>query len=244
MAEFDSNKYWKERHKKLTGNATVGQKSFSFKGNDFLYRIVIEQYRKLLDEIITSKKITVLDAGAGIGIFTKIFCQKGLQVTAVDLSQESLMKLKESSPDVEIIASPISQISQKKYDIVHSFDVLYHITDKQEWERSLVKLASVTKNYLILHQRFLERRPLILPDHINFYSYSEIEKVLRSQGLTEVNSIPTHVIALRVPTYLLANLFPSLFYRADHCLVNTRIGKKLGSHYIKVFKREKDQGII
>ncbi|MDD5639011.1 MAG: class I SAM-dependent methyltransferase, partial [Candidatus Pacebacteria bacterium] len=207
------------------------------------YKILKEQYNILLDEIL-EPNMKFLDAGSGIGYFTKFLLSKGVLVDACDISPNALAILRKNNPKVRTICSSLTNLNEKdKYDAVHCFDVLYHVIDDKEWEACIKKFSLISNKYIILHQRFTNRKPMIISNHIKYRSYKEITALLESLGFKEYKSIPTHFMALRLFTYRISKHFPKAFYKLDRSFLNLARKSKsdlinnMGSHHIKVFKK-------
>jgi SAM-dependent methyltransferase len=232
---FDEKKYWINR-RKMGKLSSVGLKSHNETSNYYIYKIVTNQYKILLDRLEIKEK-NVLDAGCGTGVFSEFFLMNGYTVSAFDISKNLILDGSRVNFKVKSIAN---FKSEKRFEIVHCFDVLYHILDDLEWKESLINLSQHSGNFIILHQRFCNHNPLICSKHIKFRPYSEITEVLKNQNFYEVDSIATHAIALRLPTYRLSNLSPRLFYEIDSLLLNlsNRFNLDIGSHHIKVFQKK------
>ena len=239
---IDDKDYWLKRHKKEKDQiSSVGLIKNSDKANYYIYRILKERYELTLDLLELGENKAALDAGCGIGIFSEFLSNYGLKVTAADISQDGLDKIE--SEDISKICSSIADIKVEgtKFDIVHSFDVLYHILDDQEWERSLKNMCDLSKKYIILHERFFKTKPIITSAHLNARTHSETLKVLNENGFFEILSIPTHMIALRLVTFKISKYFPKLFYKIDSFLLELLEKHKIrkyGSHFIKVFEKK------
>lgn len=83
-----------------------------------------------------SKVKSVLDAGCGMGEFTKILVQGGLFVTAVDYSEEviAFAKKKSSSPNARFLTADIYNLpfSENTYDMAICIAVLQHLKNPQK----------------------------------------------------------------------------------------------------------------
>lgn len=241
MTRFDDHSFWKERHKKEVGKvAAVAFPTYSETANEYIYKILIEQYKSLLQQLDLPKDCEVLDAGSGIGIFAEFLHSMGFRVTAVDISDTALSQIK--TPAISRIVSPLNKLpfKERSFEAVHSFDVLYHIVDNAEWEESLTTLCNVSRKYLILHERFMRHKPLITVNYINMRPYQETRRILDSRGFREVMSTPTHAIALRLWSYEISKYFPKVFYHLDRAILGSirdSAFQRLGSHHIKVFER-------
>ena len=115
----------------------------------------------------------------------------------------------------------------------------------RSWELTLKKFSKIAKKYIILHERFLNRKPLVISKHIKFRPYNRLKNKLKQFGFEEYISIPTHFMALRLFTYKITKFFPRFFYILDKKVldtlekVNINLADRFGSHHIKVFKKTK-----
>lgn len=245
---FDSRTYWKERLKKAGDSLRgVGHKGFNEKANSLMYRKVQQELEKVLKENkIDLKGKKVLDAGSGIGMFTKFYLSKGSKVTAVDISKDALEIIKRRYPTVSINCQSLEDLKYPKgqlYDVVHCFDVLYHITDDDKWEKSLDNLGKLSKNYVIIHniQNYwgkildsLFKREHIKVEKRNILIKNKLEKL----GFVEKGYYPVHVLYVRPLIHLMVNLIPYPFYLLDKFLVSTLKLRGFESTSIRVFRRK------
>lgn len=237
---IDDHKYWQDRHKNLKGSvAAVGSQSFSEKANFYTYARVQDGYEQVLGKLSLEPGSKILDAGAGIGIFSRFLKEKGFKVTAADVSEEALARLDDDiKKEVGTIASLTSK--PQSFDLVHSFDVLYHIVNDDEWKASVEKLCDLSRRYVVLHERFLKKPTSTTSKHVRFRTHSQTSHALESKGFKEIISLPTHVISMRLLTYRINRFAPALFHKIDTWLLDRIIGtsrESWGSHYIKVFER-------
>ena len=241
-------RYWRDRHEQKQGLlSTVGQRTYSDKANFYIYKLVKEQYDKLLNKIDLPKGSKILDGGCGIGLYIDLLLSKGYEVDAADISSDALIYLKEKNPLINIIAKPLFLLpDNKKYDAIHCFDVLYHILDDNEWRLTLKSFSKIARKYIILHERFLNKKPIVISNHIKFRSYSHLKEELGRLDFEECISIPTHFMSLRLLTYKINKFCPKFFYILDKNFFNILekknlaiLANKFGSHHIKVFRKIK-----
>ncbi len=233
--------YWKNRHKVFENKlASVGTKSYSDRANFFIYEMLKKRCFLVLEKLKLPKKSSLLDAGSGIGLFSEFFAENGFDVTASDVSDLALEKIK--NPNIKKVCGEIKDLNfpEKSFDVVVSFDVLYHILKEEIWEKSVSKMCELSKNYVILHERFLKRSPGFTSKHVKMRAYSQTLAVLKKNGFEEVLSVPTHFWPLRWLVYRFSAFFPKFFYFLDDYTLRfiDKHNLKVGSHFIKVFKRK------
>ncbi|MDP3940671.1 MAG: class I SAM-dependent methyltransferase [bacterium] len=237
--KFDYKKYWIDRleltGEKLTG---VGHKRFNDVANHFMYKRAEDALVKVLDRYhIPLERSSVLDAGAGIGIFSGFYVRKGAKVTAIDLSKGALDMIKKRFSKIQTKVMNLAEPSsfREKFDIVHCFDVLYHIVDDAEWKKSVSNLARLSRQYIIVHDKYpYMGYQLFEKGHVRVRQPFEMQRLLKKEGFEENRSIPTHLLYVRPIFYPLVNTFPKLMYLLDSAL--TKVGFSfLKTSYVRVF---------
>jgi cyclopropane fatty-acyl-phospholipid synthase-like methyltransferase len=205
-----------------------------------MYEIVKERYSKLLKTLDIKEGTKLWDAGSGIGIFSNYLDKKGFKVTASDISKDALEGI--DNKNIIKICTSIERVKvpTQYFEISHCFDVLYHILDDKEWDKSIKNLCNLSNKYVILHERFQKRKQLISSKHVNARPYKKTIDTLEKYGFKEYKSTATHFIAQRLFTYKFSKYFPKTFYKIDKFILqilDTLKLNSLGSHHIKVFKR-------
>lgn len=239
---FDSNLYWQKRLKNAGKSLKgVGLRRFDEHGNFLMYKRVKEVLDKIFKNLdIPLKKKKVLDAGAGIGMFTDYYVQKGANVTAIDISSDALKILKKKYPTVKTMLTSIERYSPKKesFDIVHCFDVVYHITDDKCWEKAIKNLAKSSKKYILIHayaerwDNFLESR------HVKVKRKRSMETIFKEKGFERIAAFPTHILYIKTPLHILSSFFPNFFYSLDSFLLNKIKIKGIETQNITVFRKK------
>ena len=241
--EFDYKEYWMERHKQnICPLKKSGIKSLSEETNRYFYYLVKDQYSRLLNECnISLENKSVLDAGAGTGEYISFFLVKRARVTAIDISENAVNHIKMKFPEVKVVVTSLEDLdryfSSYQFDIIHCFDVLYHITDDVAWEKAIRNFVKISKKYIILHEKFSDTKPIISSKHIKWRSKEKTVTELKNYGFCEIGSIPTSVIR-RLFTYRILDFFPSFYYEIDKVLLDTNLAYKIGESFIKIFRRD------
>lgn len=77
-----------------------------------------------------SKAISVLDVGAGGGEFSHYLSELGYDVTALDASDDAVMRIREVYPElttVQLLANQASQLGTQKFDAVVCSSILHEV---------------------------------------------------------------------------------------------------------------------
>ncbi len=241
--KIDDTRYWLERHEEKGEElASVGQKSYSDKANYYMYKLVLERYEVILEQLkFPEQTVRVLDAGGGRGIYLDLFLKKKYQVTIADISPVAIGHVKAKYGNaINAIACDLLELPQdERYDMVHCFDVLYHVLDDDKWAKVLGIFSRIADKYIILHELFLKRNPLITSKHVKFRPYGIVTKKLNALGFRETKTIPTHFWGCRLLTYRISSFAPRFFYNIDKLTLGLidKTGNNWGSYHIKVFEK-------
>jgi len=146
--EESEKEHWNESVKSIDRYSSVGIQGFP---------TIINKYRKKsLFPIITNEldnrgiqidSTKILDAGCGTGIYSEWYARSGADVVGIDLSDSAIENIKELNIPGTYQQSSLDNLSfpDDTFDIVHSFSVLYHIVDDDDWEQALMEMARVLK---------------------------------------------------------------------------------------------------
>ncbi len=240
--KFDYQRYWVDRLKKANQSLVgVGHKRFGTKANNLMYKKSEEVLQQIVQGLgIVLKNASVLDAGAGIGMFCDFYLKKGAKVTAIDISKDGLAILKKKFPEVQtkvIQLESSSGLGRQKFDIVHCFDVLYHITDDRMWRKTVENFAESSKKYIIVHDKYpYFGHSFFETGHVKVRKREEMQKILKKYGFKETGNYPTHLFYVRPILHLLIGILPEPFYYLDKILLRLR-ANFLQTSYIRVFKK-------
>lgn len=241
--DIDDKAYWIARHSEFDNIRSSGFKSLNEQSNNYIYKILSEQYLDLLDKLELPKGVNVIDCGFGDGYFLKFFNDNfnKWEVSGFDLSDKALTKAKKTNKKAKLFVADFSQhIHQpEKFTIAHSFDVLYHILDNKSYRAALDNMCNLSEEYVILHEKFLKREPLINASHVRFRTLDFTDQILNSNGFYLYDEIPTHFMAVRLLTYRLNKFFAKLLYGLDKKIsrLHPSTQMRLASHRIRVYKR-------
>src|SRR5262249_6012924 len=128
---YDPKAFWEERlgeHFDLTG---TGETRLSLADNPASYAVPLgeaDNATALASAQVTLEGARVLDVGCGTGFFTDFYRQRGARVTGLDITSASVERLRAKYPDSRFILADVSDAPlDETFDVVHAFDVLYHI---------------------------------------------------------------------------------------------------------------------
>jgi len=152
-----------------------------------------------------SKKINFLDFGAGTGNLSRIFSEKGSQVVACDVSQNSLDNLKKNLPYSHIKTILYDGIKlpfeDDIFDVVATYSVLHHIPDYLFAVKEMIRVAK--KGGLIYIDHEANYNKWHSSEHLNEnYSmkkqtlWEHIKKLFNTRELFTLDFIKTVVIKI------------------------------------------------
>lgn len=141
----------------------------------------IEKYLKKGDRI--------LDIGAGTGIYSLYFADKGYEVVSIDLLKHHVDKIKEKvtkDMNIEIFqadAIDLSDIKDEHFDIILCFGPLYHLEDLNDQIKCLeevkrlsnkntkIFLSFVSNDMVIVTETILYNKDFLLSDLYNHNTF-------------------------------------------------------------------------
>jgi len=93
---------------------------------------------------------TVLEVGAGIGLHTPFFLERGCSVTVTDGRAENVVEIARRHPGVKTAVVDLEidkPLEFGRFDIVYCYGLLYHLSNPQ---RALAQLADACNGQLLL----------------------------------------------------------------------------------------------
>lgn len=238
----DDKEYWKKRHSKTSNLKASGVKSVGVNSNQHIYKILSDQYLKLLHSLNLKGIESVLDCGFGDGYFLNFYKKHfpKLKVYGVDISKDAKKKI-DFIAKGNLYVSDLTKFEPKrKFDIVHSFDVMYHILQSEDYVKTLQNMASLSNRYIILHERFFNKAPLVSSKHVRMRRAEFTNQILNSQGFFLTKEIPTHFLAMRLFTYKFNKVMPHTLYKIDKYIaenIHPSAQEFLASHHIRVYEK-------
>lgn len=180
------SEYWINRHKKWPGSIrAVASQGLSDQDNLEDYRCKQECLSPVIQDLVKDKApadTIVWDAGCGSGYLTEFLSRMGFILFVSDVSEVALSNIPEN---IRVTAKKSGTISTTFWgypiDICFCLDVLYHILDDPEWERSLASITSQSHKVVIFEHLVQEaNRP---NTHIRFRTLEMYQKVMRGLSL-------------------------------------------------------------
>jgi 2-polyprenyl-3-methyl-5-hydroxy-6-metoxy-1,4-benzoquinol methylase len=147
LSSDENAAYWESRHAREGDLRSGGHVSYDEATNQMFY---IRRLSMLLEFIghrsDPEAPLFLLDAGCGKGWFSRELARFGHQVDGIDRSANAIALCKEQGGGPAYFESALSEWrSPGLYDVVASIDVLFHILDDDEWERTVQNLASLVR---------------------------------------------------------------------------------------------------
>lgn len=138
--------YWDQRHGSKAALASGGNVHLSEPANEIFYATRLGRLLTLIgDGNSEVAPLQILDAGCGKGWFAKQMAGFGHQVDAIDGSPEAIRTATAADTTTRPATYAVSTLSQWRpgrfYDVVYCIDVLFHITDDDEWAASVTNLG-------------------------------------------------------------------------------------------------------
>lgn len=192
------------------------------RANDTLYdHLKNEALRKFLRKnLFPIKGETVLDVGAGGGIWTKFWLDEGAKVTALDLHSPILEGNKIWNPEAEFVEDDAATVNLgKEFDIIFAKDLIEHIADDEAFLQNMADhlkeegyLIITTQNSLSLNYLIEGGYHFLLgnkswcgwdPTHLRFYNSRQLDRKLRQAKLIPVKWWATYHLPYRFLSRLL-----------------------------------------
>ena len=160
---FDPQQYWETRLKQHSNLEGVGCQGRSKAWNYILYKSKIRTVNRALNKInLNLEGCKALDIGTGVGFWIEYLLGKKVNyITGIDIALSSIEfcnKKCENLKNLKFVHGDISDnifvydnLLRKGYDLSTAFDVLYHITDEDEFQKTLHDIFSCSTKYIILY---------------------------------------------------------------------------------------------
>lgn len=147
---YEPAEYWNALHEYGDELAIVGYPELATSFNRAMYRAMQDAAVRALRAGSGKPSIDgdrVLDVGAGVGVWTKLWVGLGAEVTALELSHVAADRLRSSLPDVAVVQGDISEAPKLdgSFDLVTSMSVMLHITDDSAFRASIANIGRLLR---------------------------------------------------------------------------------------------------
>lgn len=85
----------------------------------------VDLAKKTVNQLTEYKKLSMIDYGAGTGVYADVLLKEGFDVTACDIDKTHRDFMKSNYPDLKVVAKP------KQSDFMIYIEVAEHMTDEQ-----------------------------------------------------------------------------------------------------------------
>ena len=162
MSPRRDRRYWNRRYKRNLGSGSGS-------------RGALAQYKvEFINDIFERLEVgSCLDFGAGDG-----FVASGLQARQLEVTDISKVARKQLSTEYGLRVVHPFCLNLKRYDMVISLDVLFHITSQKEFLRYMRKMTAMADRYILIYSAV--KLPLSrIPEHMannDFMSFMHTER--------------------------------------------------------------------
>jgi SAM-dependent methyltransferase len=237
---YDPRRFWEERLSEHFDLRSSGETGLSLAYNRACYALRAEVLaRALADAGFDPRGKRVLDVGCGTGFFTAWYLARGADLTGVDLTDASIERLRAAYPAARFVRADIGETAPEgRFDLVHVFDVFFHITDDRRWEAAMRNAAGAVAPGGRLVYTDVFAAPRGLASHNVTRPLERHRALLRETGLEMKLLRPTHVLLNRDLGALKGlNRFPSLLLALDRAMLSMGIGGREDSNQLLLAQR-------
>lgn len=190
---YQPRTYWEQRLACYGGLQATGHLEHGRYYNWWLYRAKVRALRRALSMAgVDVSGRSVLDAGAGTGYFLSLYARWGAgRLAAVDISPTSVRHLREKLPAAAVWEADIAKgiPTNDEFDIVHAFDVLYHLPDP-DFPAALRHLVRRCRPGGVLFLTDSFRAQFRPAGHVTFRSLAQYQEILRAHQVEVAGIIP------------------------------------------------------
>ncbi|WP_322511219.1 class I SAM-dependent methyltransferase, partial [Chloroflexus sp.] len=151
MNQYLPTSYWEARLRRNFDLTGVGHTSLGPNYNAHLYQRRLETLSAGLARIkLSLNGAQVFEVGCGTGFYTNYFAQHNVSnYLGLDITSISVKTLKRRYPSFHFVCADITEFAptnaNSHFDIVFAADVLFHITEDEQFEEALYTIASCLK---------------------------------------------------------------------------------------------------
>lgn len=203
MEKFDPKEYWEKRLKQDYSLQGVGFINLGKSYNNWLYKVRKIVFHKLIMSLkIDTRQCNVLDIGSGTGFYIDRWAETGAtNISGADITNVVIQNLSAKYPEHQFFNLDISDTDSLKtlphanYDIISSFDVLFHIVDDAKFDQAISNISHILANggLFIFSDNFIHQ-PTVRGVHQVSRSMDDIIKVLQANNLQVIKNVPMFIL--------------------------------------------------
>lgn len=205
---FDSKEYWEERLKRHYDLEGVGCEGRSKAWNDFFYKSKVRAMDRALNKLgLDIRGYKAIDVGTGVGFWIDYLLEKSVNsITGVDITSSSIEFCNRKYSNLKNLKFINGDISDDNFvseellgggDLLTIFDVLYHITDDNNFCAAIKNIADTLKpgGYLFLTDILSSSREIkSQQEHVRWRSLSYYRQKLDNNGFDIIYLSPMTVL--------------------------------------------------
>jgi len=191
--------YWDSRLRKNFNLKNAGFEGMSESYNKVSYEIkmgVLEETLRKHQLKIQGKKI--IDVGCGTGAFLDFYIERGAIYTGIDISEYAITRLSKVYPaipfykiDITLREDVMKLLAYGRYDLVHCFDVLYHIVEDMKWKNAIANVSLLLKEKgIMLFTVKMPKHETYIKPHCKFRTMITSNRVLGEHNLEIIEVTP------------------------------------------------------
>jgi len=200
----------------------------------------------------------VLEIGCGLGTDTISFAKNGANVTAIDLSDKSMLLAKKRaelyglSEKINFINKNCEEIdsfmTNEKFDLVYSFGVLHHVISPDVVLKKIMKYMDKDSTLkVMLYSKFSTKYLKILLGldrfqsqagslHMKSYSFKQIKELFKDYDIEEIKKV--HIFPWKIPEYLNHQYKKKFIWKIMPDCILKYMESKLGWHTLITAKKK------
>jgi 2-polyprenyl-3-methyl-5-hydroxy-6-metoxy-1,4-benzoquinol methylase len=162
---------------------------------------------------------TLHELGSSLGYFSRVFKDRGFDVSGSDISSYIVKKAGLLQRDIEFFRLDVeNNFAKKKYDYIIAFEVVEHLKNTEKAFKNIYKMLK-PNGYFILSTPFPSVRAYADPTHVNIHRSSWWTKLGRRVGFRKTKVIYATFVPFlyRISRYLSVG-FP---FKSDIPYVNS-----------------------
>lgn len=192
--------FWEHRLDTDWTESGVGYRALGRAFNTWMYRVRRTVFEREVARLDIGSASRVLDIGSGTGFYVQCWQEAGAgQIVGCDLTEAAVGRLRRRFPDVEFVRANAADVATvfepRSFDAVSCMDVLFHITDDEQYARAIRGIAEVVRpgGHFVMSENFLHRAEQRGEHQVN-RTASEITSLLAGAGFEVVRRVPMLVL--------------------------------------------------